>query len=375
MKIYKAFPAYQNYLDNFYLNNSDDVFANLQEALIYDSFPWIFSWSNNNTDSDITILETVHNCERLQKSWDNTKREYDNWQIEIIIDQIKSFKPNICVLYPPELFTQSVIQQIKDKTNLNMLIVGYDGMNRMNINLYQGYDLIITCSEFISNFYKSKNKATYTLNFCFDDSVLNRISIKKPQCYNLGFSGSIYAQIHDYRYELLKYLTKRIRVEIRSEFGTESDYRLLSKGQLKRLIKRKDLSNYLALWRLSKVNSGPVFGLNMYQFLHDCKISINMHGDHINFAANVRLYEITGVGSCMLTDWKPNISEIFIPDKEIVTYHSYEEALDKSKFLLRNDIVRERIAKAGQKRTLENYTYKKCMPSLFNFLKKFYNSH
>lgn len=376
LKIYKAFPAYDNYLDKFYHTNiglKNMTFFELQYALIRDGFPWIFSWSTNINNSDVDIFETVHNCEWLQKSWDVNKKIYINWQIEIVIEQIKSFKPNICVLYPPELFTQEIILQIKSVVNHEMVIVGYDGMNRMNVDLYKGYDLIVTCSDYISDYYKKNNKETYTLNFCFDESILDRITLKSTQQYNVGFSGSIYAKMHDYRYELLKYLTKRIDIEVRSEFGTERDYSLTSKGQLKRLIKRKDLSNYLGLWRISKANTGPVFGLEMYQFLHDSKISINMHGDHINFAANVRLYEITGVGSCMLTDWKTNISEIFIPDKEIVTYTSYEEAYDKVKFLLRNETLREKIAKAGQQKTIENYTYKKRLPHLFSFLKRFYN--
>jgi hypothetical protein len=376
-KIYKAFHTYETYLNSFYEKNQSlkhASFDDQRKALIYDSFPWIFTWSAFNNERDIDIFETVHNCEWLQKSWDTSGKAYENWQIEIVIEQIKSFQPNICVLYPPELFTQEIIEQIKSAVKHEMLIVGYDGMNRMNIELYKGYDLVITCSEYICDFYRNKNQPTYALNFCFDESVLNRISLKNTASYKLGFSGSIYSDVHDYRYELLKYLTQRIDVEVRSEFGSEGDYSLTSKGQLKRLIKRKDLANYLGLWRISKTNKGPVFGLEMYQFLRDSKISINMHGDHINFAANVRLYEITGTGSCMLTDWKSNIAEIFTPDKEIVTYKSQEEACDKAKFLLKNERTRERIARAGQQRTLENYTYEKRMPHLFSFLKRFYNS-
>lgn len=379
LRIYKAFPAYQNYLDKYYRENvelNNKTFIEQRQELIHDGFPWIFSWSTSIGNTEVDLFETVHNCEGLQKTWNTGNKEkiYNDWQIEIVVEQIVQFKPDICILYPPELFTEQVILRIKDALKGKTLFVGYDGMNRMNINIYKPYDLIITCSDYISEYYKLLGKPTYTLNFCFDDSILSKINTSNKPKFNLGFSGSIYSQVHDYRYQLLKHLTRYLNVEIRSEFGNENNYSLLSKRQLKMLLKKRDLSNYLALWRISKANKGPIFGLEMFQFLHDSKISLNMHGDHIHFAANARLFEITGVGSCMLTDWKENIADIFIPDKEIMTYKSYEEAVDKTKFLLKNNSIREKIAFAGQKKTLERYTYKKSIPELFSFLKTFYYS-
>jgi spore maturation protein CgeB len=107
----------------------------------------------------------------------------------------------------------------------------------------------------------------------------------------------------------------------------------------------------------------------MFQFLKDSKITLNTHGEKINFAANVRLYEATGVGTCLLTDWKENIESIFVPDKEIVTYKTKEEARDKIKFLLKNDSLCKKIALAGQKKTLENYTYDKRIVNMIEFIK------
>lgn len=379
LRIYKAFPAYQNYLDKYYKENvelSNKTFIEQRQELIYDGFPWIFSWSTNIGNAEVDLFETVHNCVGLQKAWNigNEEQVYNDWQIEIVVKQIEIFKPDICVLYPPELFTEQVILRIKDVLKGKTIFVGYDGMNRMNIDIYKPYDLIITCSDYISEYYKLLSKSTYTLNFCFDDTIISKISIANKPKFDLGFSGSIYSNVHDYRYQLLKYLTRYLNVEIRSEFGNEIDYSLLAKRQLKRLLKNRDISNYLALWRISKANTGPIFGLEMFQFLHNSKISLNMHGDHINFAANARLFEITGVGSCMLTDWKENIADIFIPDKEIMTYKSFEEAVDKTKFLLKNNLIREKIAIAGQKKTMERYTYKKSIPELLSFLKTFYYS-
>lgn len=372
IKIYKAFHAYQSYLDYLYNKNQElkvSTFIEQRHKLIYDGSPWIFSWSTNNIDENIEIFETVHNCEYLQKAWSAKFKDDIDWQINIVFEQIRDMQPDICVLYPPQLFDEEKINNIRNLVHHDLLIIGYDGMDRKNIKLYQAYDLIITCSKYISEYYVLNNKLTYTLNFGFDEQILNRINTNKKVKYDIGFSGSIYQNVHDGRYELLRNFTKKNKVAIRSDFAQDIDLSLFSKNQLKRLIKQKDIQNYFGLWRVDKSNFGPLYGLEMYQFLRDSKVSLNMHGDKIAFAANVRLYEITGVGSCLLTDWKENIAEIFDVDKEVVTYQCVEEAIDKSKFLIKHDNIRQKIALAGQYKTLSEYTYKKTIPTLMNFLK------
>ncbi len=375
IKIYKAFPAYKNYLNTFYQKNETLKklsFETQKRALIEDSFPWIFSLSTNVSDDSILVFETVHNCEWLQKAWNNCRKKYTTWQIEIILDQIKKIQPNICFLYPPELFNYDIIRQIRSTIHHESIIAGYDGMNRKCGELYDGYDLIVTCSDFISDYYKKKGLLTYPYEFGFDEKILKKIDINKKLIFNVGFSGSIYEKLHNKRFNLLKYLTKKSKIAIRSEFGFDKNYKLISKGQLKRLIKERNISNYLARWRMAKMNMGPVYGIDMFQFMKDSKISINIHGDNIDFAANARLFEITGIGSCMLTDWKKNIFDIFIPEKEIVTYQSKEEAYDKIKFLLKHENIRKKIALAGQKRTLDCYSYKNRLSNFVTFIKKIY---
>ncbi|MFO0210108.1 MAG: glycosyltransferase, partial [Pseudanabaena sp.] len=73
--------------------------------------------------------------------------------------------------------------------------------------------------------------------------------------------------------------------------------------------------------------------------------------------SNMRLFETTGVGSCLITDWKQNINDLFEPDREVVTYRSSSECIEKVKWLLSNPLEAEKIAKAGQHRTLKDHTF------------------
>ena len=80
----------------------------------------------------------------------------------------------------------------------------------------------------------------------------------------------------------------------------------------------------------------------------------------------MRLFEATGVGSCLVTDWKPNISEFFEPDKEVVVYKSPAECLEKINYLLNNENKRKEIARAGQKKTVETYSFEKRIRDFAN---------
>ncbi|PNW30956.1 UNVERIFIED_CONTAM: hypothetical protein BEN50_20150 [Euhalothece sp. KZN 001] len=118
-----------------------------------------------------------------------------------------------------------------------------------------------------------------------------------------------------------------------------------------------NLSRYVDSAIASRANP-PVFGLAMYQTLYNSKVTLNNHIDIASqYASNMRLYEATGVGTCLLTDAQQNLKEIFESDQEVVTYSHPEEAVEKVNYLLKTPDERDKIAKAGQARTLRDHTF------------------
>ena len=57
---------------------------------------------------------------------------------------------------------------------------------------------------------------------------------------------------------------------------------------------------------IQRCRVGEAWGLAMYQILRDSRVTINHHGNIPPYANNCRLYEATGVGGFLLTDWKEN---------------------------------------------------------------------
>jgi spore maturation protein CgeB len=103
-----------------------------------------------------------------------------------------------------------------------------------------------------------------------------------------------------------------------------------------------------------------VVALDYFKVLGRSKLNINKHIDCAgDYAGNVRLFEATGMGACLITDWKINLPEMFEPDTEIVTYRTSEECEEKVRYLLDHESERQAIAASGQRRTLRDHTYAK----------------
>jgi spore maturation protein CgeB len=118
----------------------------------------------------------------------------------------------------------------------------------------------------------------------------------------------------------------------------------------------------------------PLWGYDMYSQLQRSKIALNIHIDMAEqYAANMRLYEATGVGTMLLTDWKTNLHELFELGKEVVAYRSTGECVEMVKYYLAHDAEREAIARAGQQRTLSEHSYYHRMQELTEILSRYLN--
>jgi spore maturation protein CgeB len=121
--------------------------------------------------------------------------------------------------------------------------------------------------------------------------------------------------------------------------------------------------------RLLSKTLPPLFGIDMYELLQKSKIVLNYHiGIAGNYAGNMRMFEVTGMGSCLLTDNKNNINDLFSPGKEVVVYDNYEDCIAKIKWLLENEVERQEIARAGREKTLKYHTVENRCGSIIEII-------
>ena len=106
----------------------------------------------------------------------------------------------------------------------------------------------------------------------------------------------------------------------------------------------------------------------MYQVLRRSRITLNSHIDLAGReAGNMRLFEATGVGAFLLTDFKDNLHTLFAPDREVAVWRSIDDCLAAIDRALGDDMRRAAIARAGQARTMAQHTYRHRVRQILGF--------
>lgn len=365
IKLFKIAPYYKLFLRDFYEKHphlKTASYAEQHQALMGASFAWSDYWKTYlERTGRYEVTEVVFNAPYLQKAWakeNNFIYDEDRWQVEIGLEQLR--RSGAEVFFSNEgWFQQFSSSQLKDLFP-RLFIVGYDGTAINSKALFGGCSLMVACFAQALDFYKALGIQTYLYKLGFETSILDKIHYdeKADRPFDVTLMGgvSIAKNAHARRVELLHYLSRHLKLNL---YLMEPSIKELIGYGITLVKKRNPIRDYFELMRntlyvrrLHRINAGPIFGAEMFAALAKSKIALNVHIDSTgSFAANMRLFEATGVGCCLLTDWKSNIGDFFEVDKEVVVYRSFEECLEKIRYLLRHDEERTGIARLGFMRT------------------------
>ncbi len=122
---------------------------------------------------------------------------------------------------------------------------------------------------------------------------------------------------------------------------------------------------------LRQRHHGEAWGLQMFSLLAGSRITLNRHIDVAeNHANNMRLFEATGCGALLLTDYRDNLGELFEIGREVVAYRSPEEAVLLARYYQQHPEEAAAIARAGQQRTLRDHSYQRRMHQTAQILER-----
>ena len=148
--------------------------------------------------------------------------------------------------------------------------------------------------------------------------------------------------------------------------------------------KLRKLDNEIRSAVISKINSD--YGQLVYPSLSDDEYTkrvatagavINIaesryNHDFLNhkvvYGANLREFETTMSGTLLFTQYSDEIESLFDIGKEICCYHNEHDLAEKVHYYMRNDIERERIAKAGYERAIRDHTWERRFEDFLNWL-------
>lgn len=359
------------------------------DALIEDCFGSSDFWTRALRELGYETLDLIANAEALQKRWatehDLSYRD-DDWLFEITLAQIKAFRPAVLIVADYSTFSAAFLRQLRRECPSIQLIIGWCGAPYCDAEVFHEWDIVLSCIPELVEHFQSNGHNSFHLNHAFEAGTLEKLNHAKEPDVDFSFVGSVLKQnqFHLEREKILLSLLEQTNLRMWSYFPSPS---LPSNKFSPRNLARKMIQTAQAFGVPTRLlaatpfvrraatldpasssrfvdsrivrRSGPaLFGLEMFQKLRDSRVTLNTHIDISPLSAsNMRLFEATGVGSCLITDWKANLAELFEPDLEVLTYRHPDECVEKVKYILEHEDERRAIAAAGQRRTLLEHTF------------------
>lgn len=274
---------------------------------------------------------------------DMVRRRRGGWFCSILEAQIRHYRPDVIVNHAIGELPSGFWKQLRSSFGL---LVGQLAAPIPPSEDFHNYDLMLSSlPNFVSRFRLQGVKAEL-FRLGFDPRVLKLVG-EIDRDISVSFVGSL-SMDHKGRMEWLERLCNHV------------DVRVWGPG----------VAGLPANSAVRKAYQGEAWGAEMYRVLRRSRLTLNYHiGIAEDFANNMRLYEATGVGACLVTDWKQNLGEMFGPGKEVLAYKSTEECIELIRHHLDHDAERTAVANAGHDRTLREHTYLQRMQELVEIVK------
>jgi len=387
----KVTTFYNEYLRQYYNRNPEIViktYSEQMEHLMSDGFGWADYFKIHLGEIGVDAHEIIANVEPLQKAWGREHGIAGTTEGDIVVAQLKDYSPDVVMFQDSSKFNGDWIKYLKEQVPSIKLLIGYcaSPYPKEDMELFKLFDFMLTSGgpSFMSSFIDNGFKI-YQVRHGFEKSLLPKIVVNDnyPEV-DFIFIGSLALGkgYHNKRKEILEGLLEAgLDLSIYSKINKNNPVKETAKKAayvvlqalkqaglerfavdlpyINKALKMTEFPHTLECSaRLKRKFSTPIFGIEMFKALSRSKIGFNMHIDVSGErnGGNERLFETTGVGTCLLTDYKKNLNEIFEIDKEVVAYKSVGECIEKVKWLLAHPIERQAIAEAGQTRTLKDHT-------------------
>jgi spore maturation protein CgeB len=391
-KFQKFTTVYPGYTEQFLVDNPDYrslSYQQLYERFVGSHYGWADYYARKLGALGREAQDIIADVEPLQKAWARERGvnyRPGHWLRDIALAQVRCFRPDVIFLQDLYTFDASFRRQLRQAGGKGLLMIGWQAAPIKDYSLLRDLDLVLTCAPHFVDYIRQAGMDAALFLHAFEPSVLASLPSNLNRDLDFTFIGSFVIQqgFHNDRYALVRYLMQSTPLHVWGQVHKASvpsrRIRLMSKAaavagkltgrgsQRTRPQTNQQPGPRVVPEGVSAGNSAgpnhqnrfhdPVFGLRYYEILARSKLTFNSHIDCAEqYAGNMRLFEATGAGACLLTDRKSNLSELFEPDVELVTYGSAEECAEKVNYLLEHDELRVAIAAAGQRRVLRDHTF------------------
>ncbi|WP_300881627.1 glycosyltransferase [uncultured Desulfovibrio sp.] len=102
-------------------------------------------------------------------------------------------------------------------------------------------------------------------------------------------------------------------------------------------------------------------------------INFNCTSKQMKGAVNQRVFDVPAAGAFVLTDWRPQMEQLFEPE-EMACYHDPEEIPDLTRYYLAHPLERRKMAAAGRRRVLACHTWEHRLQVLLEQMRSIYGT-
>ena len=347
MRILLLWNYYNSYLRSFYASHPEASalpYNQQHQTLLNDFFGWPSYLVPHLQALGHEAHIVVGNAEPLQRAWARENGvEYDRFAL--IQEQIRRYKPDVLWVAGVPHYMGTFLKGIAPSCRLIFAWAAHAGCEKLDL---RSVSCVLTSHPVHIDQFRHLGKKSELLMPCFDKRILDFLPVRQPDI-ELSFYGSLSVPSFSHRIEMLNYLVHRTPIRIWGELPRP----VRRPWPLRPFMMQLQL---LPIWLRMRGNA-PVFGLDIFRLLRRSKLTFNVHVDAAQGrAGNIRMFEATGAGTLLLTEAASNLSRLFEPDREVVAYSSKDDAAEKINYLLEHDAERERIAVAGQQRTLREHS-------------------
>jgi hypothetical protein len=263
---------------------------------------------------------------------------------KILLAQIEDFKPDLVLNQDTFHVDTSLMRRIKGIGR--PILIGQVGIAPSRGEDWAVYDLMMSQLAATVNIFRGLGVRAEVNHLAFEPAILDALPPQPLTDIDVSFVGTV-SPDHRQRIALLEAVAERYDLKL---FGNPPQA-------------------LAAASPLHKCFQGEVWGADMYQALRRSKITLNSHIDMAGReAGNMRLFEATGVGAFLLTDFKDNLHTLFAPDREVAVWRSIDDCLKAIDRALDDDAARNATARAGQARTMAQHTYRHRAAEILGFV-------
>jgi spore maturation protein CgeB len=265
---------------------------------------------------------------------------------EKAIEMIKEFKPDI-ILYTKYEFPPEIIVDLK---KFAKVIQWYPdvAIPEKLLSYIEIADIFFTMSEGLVEVYRQFNPKTFWLTQAFEPSLfcIKKITSEDIERFSteVTFTGTLGTK--DYYLRRRKYLSRVLKENFKLKWWGPR-------------MPRKFSTIPLILGKLGRAYGGKfVWGEEYAKIAKLSKIFLALDATpYIYKSMSDRMYMAVGCGAFYMCQYMEGIEEVLEPEREIITFHSEQEMIEKIIFYLNKDELRRKIAEAGRKRVLAEHTY------------------